>query len=100
MNVAVQDHASRHSAPGEGATERLSGAQIVSEYLVRHGVQYAVGIPGHGSWVLTDALIDRSDEIRIVQVMHEQSAVHLADGFYRASGKPLPALFAGQGGLA
>ena len=68
--------------------QRLSGAQIIAEYLVRAGVTHAAGIPGHGVWTLTDALLDRP-EIRAVQVMHEQSAVHLADGFYRASGRPM-----------
>ena len=71
------------------ARERLSGAQIVVEYLVRQGVPVVAGIPGHGSWALTDALLDRQDAIRTVQVMHEQSAVHLADGFYRATGQPI-----------
>jgi acetolactate synthase-1/2/3 large subunit len=70
------------------ATRRLTGAQIIVEYLVRQGVTHAAGIPGHGVWTLTDALLDRP-EVRIVQVMHEQSAVHLADGFYRASGRPM-----------
>ena len=68
---------------------RLSGAQIVVEYLVRQGVPLVAGIPGHGSWSLTDALLDRRTQIRTVQVMHEQSAVHLADGFYRATGQPI-----------
>jgi acetolactate synthase-1/2/3 large subunit len=68
---------------------RMHGAQIVVDYLVRQAVPYAVGIPGHGCWNLTDALLDRSDEIRTLQVMHEQSAVHLADGYYRVSGRPL-----------
>jgi acetolactate synthase-1/2/3 large subunit len=68
---------------------RLTGAQIVVEHLVRQGVRHAAGIPGHGCWSLTDALLDCADAIRTVQVMHEQSAVHLADGFYRASGKPM-----------
>jgi acetolactate synthase-1/2/3 large subunit len=71
------------------ARRRLSGAQIVVEYLVRQGVPVVAGIPGHGSWALTDALLDRQDAIRTVQVMHEQSAVHLADGFYRATGRPI-----------
>ena len=71
------------------ARRRLSGAQIVVEYLVRQGVPVAAGIPGHGSWAVTDALLDRRDAIRTVQVMHEQSAVHLADGFYRATGRPI-----------
>ncbi|HET7677469.1 MAG TPA: thiamine pyrophosphate-binding protein [Candidatus Limnocylindrales bacterium] len=73
----------------ERACQRLTGARIVVEHLVAQGVPYAVGIPGHGSWNLTDALLDRADAIRTVQVMHEQSAVHLADGYYRVTGRPL-----------
>jgi acetolactate synthase-1/2/3 large subunit len=88
-DVAIQDPATQPpGTPGE-APRRLSGAQIIVESLVRHGVPYAVGIPGHGCWNLTDALLDRAGEIRTLQVMHEQSAVHLADGFYRVSGRPL-----------
>jgi acetolactate synthase-1/2/3 large subunit len=71
------------------ARRRLSGAQVVVEYVVRVGVPIVAGIPGHGSWALTDALLDRRDAIRTIQVMHEQSAVHLADGFYRATGRPI-----------
>jgi acetolactate synthase-1/2/3 large subunit len=70
-------------------SQRLSGAEIIVEYLVKQGVRHVAGIPGHGCWTLTDALLDRSDAIRTVQVMHEQSAVHLADGYYRASGEPM-----------
>ena len=69
--------------------QRLTGSEIVVEFCVRAGVRFAAGIPGHGCWNLTDALADRSDAIRTVQVMHEQSAVHLADGFFRASGEPM-----------
>jgi len=68
---------------------RLTGAQILVEYLVRQGVPYAVGIPGHGCWNLTDVLLDHVDQVRTIQVMHEQSAVHVADGYYRATGRPL-----------
>ena len=77
------------ASTAERSRRRLSGAQIMVEYLVAQGVPYAVGIPGHGCWNLTDALLDRVDAIRTLQVMHEQSAIHLADGYYRASGKPL-----------
>lgn len=70
-------------------TRRLTGAQILVEYLVAQGVPYAAGIPGHGCWNLTDVLLDYADRIRTIQVMHEQSAVHLADGYYRASGRPM-----------
>jgi acetolactate synthase I/II/III large subunit len=75
----------------DSATElsRLTGAQILVEYLVRQGVPFAAGIPGHGCWAITDALLDRQDAIRTIQVMHEQSAVHLADGYFRATGQPM-----------
>jgi acetolactate synthase-1/2/3 large subunit len=69
--------------------QRLSGAQILVEYLVRQGVTHAAGIPGHGCWGIVDALVDRREAIRTVQVMHEQSAVHLADGWYRTTGRPM-----------
>ncbi len=68
---------------------RLTGAQILVEYLVLQGVPFAAGIPGHGCWAITDALLDRQDAIRTIQVMHEQSAVHLADGYFRATGDPM-----------
>ena len=67
---------------------RLTGGQIVAEYLTREGVPYFVGIPGHGCLGLIDAFVGRND-IRILQVRAEQAAVHLADGYYRACGRPL-----------
>src|SRR3972149_4699934 len=68
---------------------RLTGGQILARYLVRQGVPYAVGIPGHGCWAIVDAFADFSDRLTTLQVMHEQSAAHLADGYYRASGRAL-----------
>ncbi|WXG47633.1 MAG: thiamine pyrophosphate-binding protein [Candidatus Atabeyarchaeum deiterrae] len=71
---------------------RYTGGEIVAEYLVKENIPYAVGIPGHGNLGLIDALRDRSDKISMIQVRHEQSAAHLADGYFRASGKPLAVL--------
>ena len=68
---------------------RLTGGEIVIEYLLRQAVPYIVGIPGHGNVSLLDAVVDRADRIRMIQVMHEQSGVHLADAYYRVSGRPL-----------
>jgi len=67
----------------------LTGGQVIAEYLVKEHVPYAVGIPGHGCIGLVDAFKERSDSLSVIQVRHEQSACHLADGYYRASGKPL-----------
>jgi acetolactate synthase-1/2/3 large subunit len=66
-----------------------TSGEIIAECLIREGVPYAVGIPGHGNLALVDVLKDRQDFIDVIQVRHEQSAVHLADGYYRASGRPL-----------
>ena len=66
----------------------LTGGQIVAESLARQGVPYLVGIPGHGCLALLDAFLGR-DDIRVLQVRHEQAAVHLADGYARVTGRPL-----------
>lgn len=68
---------------------QLTGGEIVREYLIKEKVPYFIGIVGHGCLGLIDAFIGKEDKIKIIQVRHEQSAVHLADGYYRASGNPL-----------
>jgi acetolactate synthase-1/2/3 large subunit len=66
-----------------------TGGEIVAEYLLKEEVPYIVGIGGHGIMPFLDAFKDRSDRIKLIQVRHEQSAIHLADAYYRVSGKPL-----------
>jgi acetolactate synthase-1/2/3 large subunit len=66
---------------------RLNGSEIVAQYLEREGVEYLVGIPGHGSTLMIDAFND--SEVEVFQPRHEQGATHIADGYARASGKPL-----------
>ncbi|MBC7227934.1 MAG: thiamine pyrophosphate-binding protein [Thermoflexales bacterium] len=67
----------------------MTGGEIVIEFLVRHRIPYLVGIPGHGCLGLVDALRNYAGRIQLLQVRHEQSAVHLADGYYRMTGVPL-----------
>jgi acetolactate synthase-1/2/3 large subunit len=66
---------------------RLTGGEIIAKYLEKEGVEYLVGIPGHGSTNLLDAFND--SEVSVIQPRHEQGAAHLADGYARASGDPL-----------
>ncbi len=68
---------------------QLNGSEIVVEMLIREGVPYAIGIPGHGNLPLIDALRRRQDKIKVVMPRHEQAAVHMADGYFRASGQPV-----------
>jgi acetolactate synthase-1/2/3 large subunit len=69
-------------------TER-TGGEIVRDRLLVEEVPYLVGIPGHGIVAMLDAFRNVQDQIKVLQVRHEQSAVHLADGYYRVAGKPL-----------
>ena len=65
----------------------LTGGEMIARYLEKEGVEYLVGIPGHGSTNLLDAFND--SEVDVIQPRHEQGAAHLADGYARASGEPL-----------
>jgi acetolactate synthase-1/2/3 large subunit len=66
---------------------RLNGSEITARYLEREDVEYIVGIPGHGSTLMIDAFND--SDVEVVQPRHEQGATHIADGYARASGKPM-----------
>ena len=68
---------------------KLTGGEIVARALKEYGISYLAGIPGHGNWSLLDAFLQEGGEIPFIQVMHEQSAIHMADGHFRASGKPM-----------
>ncbi len=70
---------------------RLTGGEIVVETLVRAGVPFLSGIPRHGCLALVDASHRRRRDLPVYVVRHEQSAVHLADGYYRVSGRPVAA---------
>jgi len=63
-------------------------SEIIVDYLIAEGVEYAFGVPGHGCTAFTDVFYDRVGKIKPIMVRHEQGAVHAADGYYRASGRP------------
>ncbi len=73
----------------QGGERLMTGGELVAEYLVKQQVPYVVGIPGHGCLPLIDAFVDRKDKVTVLQAIHEQGAVHLADAYYRVSGQPL-----------
>jgi len=66
-----------------------TGGEILADYLIAEGVPYVCGIPGHGNMGIFDALKDRQGKLTLVKSRHEQSAAHIADAYYRASGAPL-----------
>ena len=71
---------------------KLTGGQIIAKSLKEYGVKHVAAIPGHGCWAMLDAFEQKGTELPVLQVMHEQSAVHVADGYWRASGTPMAAM--------
>lgn len=70
---------------------KYTGAQMVIEYAIKEGAPYAVvGLNGHSLFAFLDALYDRQQRIKPIMVKHEHVATCLADGYFRATGKPLP----------
>lgn len=63
----------------------MTGSETILKALEREGVSVMFGHPGGAIMPLYDALYDSS--IKHVLVRHEQAGAHMADAFYRASGK-------------
>jgi len=75
---------------------RLSTCDVIAEYLIRCGVKYIAGVPGHGILPFVEAFRKRADRVRTIMVRHEQSAAHLADAYFRVTGNPM-AIFTSVG---
>ncbi len=66
---------------------KKTGAEIVIECLKREGVKHIFGYPGGVVLNIFDLLYDDKD-LKLILTRHEQGAVHAADGYARATGKP------------
>ncbi len=64
----------------------LTGAQILLESLGREGVDVIFGFPG-GAVIDIYHQLPQYPNIKHVLVRHEQGAIHMADGYARATGK-------------
>lgn len=69
--------------------DRMRGADIVAEMLVRLGVPYIAGVPGHTVLDLVDALYERRDRISSIVTRNEETASYLADAYFRVAGRPM-----------
>ena len=67
--------------------EPVSGADIVVQSLVNHGVDTVFAYPGGCSMPLHQALTRFRDKIRVVLPRHEQGGGFAAQGYARATGK-------------
>ena len=66
--------------------EKVKGAEIICQSLIREGVEVLFGHPGGAILPFYDALW-AYPQLRHILVRHEQAAAHAADGYSRVSGK-------------
>ena len=68
--------------------ENLDGAQALIKTLDDLGIEYIFGYSGGAALPMFDALETVESNIKFVLTRHEQGAIHMADGYGRATGKP------------
>lgn len=64
----------------------LSGAQIAAKIFKEEGVEFVAGVHGANVFELLRATDEQN--IKMLHMRHEQSAVYLCDGWGKASGRP------------
>ena len=68
-------------------TQAMTGARMVIQALTDQGVDTVFGYPGGAVLPIYDEIFQQN-EIKHYLVRHEQGAVHAAEGYARATGKP------------
>ena len=65
-----------------------TGADVLVESLIRHGVEVIFAYPGGASMPMHQALTRFRDRIRTILPRHEQGGIFAAEGYARVTGKP------------
>ncbi|PWL16967.1 acetolactate synthase 3 large subunit [Falsochrobactrum shanghaiense] len=79
------------AAKGEAATmsagqREMTGAEMVVQAMIDHGVEHIFGYPGGAVLPIYDELFQQ-DKVQHILVRHEQGAGHAAEGYARSTGK-------------
>ena len=72
--------------------QTLDGAQALIKTLDDLGIEFVFGYSGGAAIPIFDALETVETRMKFILVRHEQGAVHMADGYARATGKPAAVL--------
>lgn len=72
--------------PRTSSSEFFTGSEILLRSLIEENVEIIFGYPGGAVLPIYDSLYD--GHVRHMLARHEQGAVHAADGYARATGKP------------
>ncbi len=74
-------------AKATGAPTEMSGAEILVESLIRHGVEVVFAYPGGASMPIHQTLTKVTDRLRTILPRHEQGGGFMAHGYARTTGK-------------
>ena len=72
--------------------QQMDGAQALIKTLDDLGIEYIFGYSGGAAIPIFDALETVKTKMKFILVRHEQGAVHMADGYARATGRPAAVL--------
>jgi acetolactate synthase-1/2/3 large subunit len=86
MSVEAAELTRKQTVAGIGFGEELTGAEILLRCLILEQVEVIFGYPGGAVLPIYDSLY--SSYLNHVLTRHEQGAIHAADGYARATGKP------------
>ncbi|WP_321791814.1 thiamine pyrophosphate-binding protein [Caballeronia sp. J97] len=78
---------------------KLTGGQVIAKALRAYGVQYVAGVPGFGNSAVLEGLQAPGVGIPFIRVVNEQSAVHMADGYFRACGSAMAVVLPDKTGI-
>ncbi len=70
------------------AMRSRTGAQILVDQLIIHGVETAYCVPGESYLAVLDALYDTREQIRLIVCRQEGGAAYMADAYGKLTGRP------------
>jgi pyruvate dehydrogenase (quinone) len=65
----------------------MNASDVLVDQLIDWGVEFVFGLPGDGINGIMEALRQKQDKIRFIQVRHEESAAFMACGYAKMTGK-------------
>src|SRR3954464_11735402 len=84
----MADSSATTPAPSSAANPvPMSGADILVESLIRHGVDTVFAYPGGASMPIHQSLTKVTDRLRTILPRHEQGGGFMAHGYSRTTGK-------------
>src|SRR5918999_2999240 len=72
---------------GKKGDKKRTTSDVLADRLLEWGVSVVFGLPGDGINGIMEALRERQDRIRFVQVRHEEAAAFMACGYAKFTGR-------------